>query len=163
MEIGLAGEREAAERFLGAAIPPDLIREPAVLRYGLSRLEADPAYAPWGPRAVILRDERRMVGHVNFHSRPNPPYLRGHARNAVELGYTIFAADRRRGYGAEAARAFMEWARTRHGVRRFVASVAPGNGASLALIQRLGFKRIGEHIDEVDGLEHIFLCRMARK
>lgn len=27
---------------------------------------------------------------------------------------------------------------------------------SLALARRLGFQRIGEHLDEVDGLEHNF-------
>jgi RimJ/RimL family protein N-acetyltransferase len=163
MRMGLAGEREAAECLLGAAIPVDLIAKPTVLHYGLARLAEDPAYAPWGARAVILASERRMVGHVRFHSRPNPPYLRALVRNAVEIGYTIFAADRRQGYGTEAARTMLEWAHAQHGVRRFVASVAPGNAASLALIGRLGFQRIGEHIDEVDGLEHIFLCKLARK
>jgi RimJ/RimL family protein N-acetyltransferase len=163
MQAGLAGEREAAERLLGAAIPDDLIAEPAAFHYALARLAEDPAYAPWSARAVILADERRMVGHVRFHSRPNPPYLRAHVRNAVELGYRIFAADRRQGYGSEAVGAMMEWASAAHRVRRFVASVAPGNTASLALIGRYGFKQIGEHIDEVDGLEHIYLAELKRK
>jgi ribosomal-protein-alanine N-acetyltransferase len=163
MQAGLAGEREAAESFQGAAIPADLIAVPFILRYGLERLAADAGYAPWGPRAVVLAAERRMVGHLSFHSRPNPPYLRPYARNAVEIGYTIFAADRRQGYAREAVEAMMGWATDRHGVRRFVASVAPANRASLALIAGFGFERIGEHIDEVDGLEHIFLRRLARK
>jgi RimJ/RimL family protein N-acetyltransferase len=163
MEAGLAGERETAERLLGAAVPPDLIREPLILRYGLERLAADGGYAPWGPRAIILAGEPRMVGHASFHSRPDPPYLRPYARSAVEIGYTIFAADRRRGYAREAVQAMMDWAIDRHRVRRFVASVAPANAASLALIDGFGFVRIGEHIDEVDGLEHIFLRRVPRK
>jgi RimJ/RimL family protein N-acetyltransferase len=50
----------------------------------------------------------------------------------------------------------MDHARAR-GVDRFVVTVSPGNAPSLALIARLGFARIGEHMDEVDGLEHIFL------
>jgi RimJ/RimL family protein N-acetyltransferase len=34
--------------------------------------------------------------------------------------------------------------------------VAPDNEPSLAIIRKLGFVRTGEHIDEEDGLEHVF-------
>ena len=37
-----------------------------------------------------------MVGHVRFHSRPDPDYLRPYAPNAVEFGYVVFTAYRRR-------------------------------------------------------------------
>jgi L-amino acid N-acyltransferase YncA len=50
----------------------------------------------------------------------------------------------------------MSWAET-NGVRRFVASVSPSNTPSLALVAKTGFRKIGEHIDSEDGLEHIYL------
>ena len=42
------------------------------------------------------------------------------------------------------------------GLGRFVASVAPDNAPSLAIIRKLGFVRTGEHIDSEDGLEQVF-------
>ena len=30
-----------------------------------------------------------MVGHVRFHSRPDPDYLAPYVRHAVEYGYVI--------------------------------------------------------------------------
>ncbi len=41
-----------------------------------------------------------------------------------------------------------------NGLRRPVER-APNNGPSLATIARLGFVRIGERIDEIDGLEWV--------
>jgi RimJ/RimL family protein N-acetyltransferase len=50
----------------------------------------------------------------------------------------------------------MDLAEERAGIRHFVLSVAPDNEPSLAIIHKLGFVRTGEHIDEEDGLEHVF-------
>src|SRR5262249_9757717 len=46
-----------------------------------------------------------------------------------------------------------DWAATKHGVRRFRASVGPWNKPSLGLVRGLGFRRVGVQIDEVDGKE----------
>jgi RimJ/RimL family protein N-acetyltransferase len=83
--------------------------------------------------------------------------LRPFARAAVEFGYQVFSEYRRRGYATEAARAAMDWAQGSFGVRRFIACVAPDNIASLAVIARLRFVNIGQHVDEADGIEHIYL------
>jgi [ribosomal protein S5]-alanine N-acetyltransferase len=45
------------------------------------------------------------------------------------------------------------------GIDHFVASVAPANAPSLAIIRKLGFVRTGQHIDPEDGLEHVFELR----
>jgi RimJ/RimL family protein N-acetyltransferase len=55
----------------------------------------------------------------------------------------------------------MDWAATR-GVRRFVVTVSPDNAPSLALVAKAGFRKIGEHIDDGDGLELILLKEDAR-
>ena len=49
-----------------------------------------------------------------------------------------------------------------HGVRRCLASVSPHNKASLATIARPGFVRIGEQIDEIDGLEWIHALELSQ-
>jgi RimJ/RimL family protein N-acetyltransferase len=102
-----------------------------------------------------------MVGQVRFHSRPDPEYLHPFARSAVEFGYYVFPIYRWRGYAAEAAGAAMNWAQAAFGVSRFIASVSPDNTASLAVIARFGFMKIGRHMDEIDGVEDIYLREAA--
>lgn len=153
----LAGDLESAENLLGVGIPDELLVEPAALKLAQAQLDADPRYRPWSVRAVILRESRKMVGHIRFHSRPDPDYLRPYARSAVEFGYHVFGEHRRRGYATEAVGAVMDWAELAFGVVRFVVTVSPENKPSLALIGRFGFAMIGQHMDDVDGLEHVYL------
>ncbi len=157
VDAGVAGDVAGVASLLGVAVSEDLLALASGLAFARRRLVEDPAYQPWSMRAIVLRAERRMVGGIRFHTRPDPEYLHGTARGAVELGYGVFPAYRGHGYAQEAARAVMGWARAAHGVRHFVASVSPENAASLAVVARLGFLRVGEQIDEIDGIEHVFL------
>jgi [ribosomal protein S5]-alanine N-acetyltransferase len=117
-------------------------------------MRREPASREWLVRALVLRAEKRMVGHAGFHG---PPGVNGRAKaDALELGYTVFHGFRGRGYATEAAGALMDWAAETHGVRRFVASVAPANHASLAVVRKLGFVQTGDQWDEEDGLELVF-------
>ena len=50
----------------------------------------------------------------------------------------------------------MDLAEERAGIRHFVLSVSPENDPSLAIVRKLGFVKTGEHMDEEDGLEHVF-------
>lgn len=73
----------------------------------------------------------------------------------MEFGFTVFAPHRRKGYAREASQALMDWAHSEHGVKDFVLTISPDNLPSQRLAAELGFSRIGEHVDEVDGIEHI--------
>jgi len=146
----LANDDDGAERELGVRLGVRRWAEPdaAVLVLRLAQVRAEPAAAPWLLRAIVLPD-RTMIGHAGFHG---PPDADGYA----ELGYTVFAPFRRRGYARAAATCLMRWAGREHGVRRFRLSIGPENTASLALAESLAFRRTGEQMDEVDGLEWIF-------
>lgn len=157
LEASLAGRRAEVEQGLAASLPETWPADPAVLRLRLEQLRADPSLQPWVLRAMRLRAEARIVGQIGFHSRPGAAYLDDVARGGVELGYTVFEADRRRGYASEACRGLMDWAARNHGVTRFVVSIGLGNVASLALAKRLGFERVGSCTDLVDGPEDVFL------
>ncbi len=161
VEAALRDDWRKAEHLLGAGIPRDLAGDPQVLSLARNRLQADPAYGPWAPRAIVLATAGvatgPMIGHVGFHTRPGPGYLDAIAPGAVELGYTVFAPHRRQGFAREALAALMDWAVALHGVPGFVASVSPANAPSLRLIAGLGFVRIAEQLDERDGPEHVFL------
>jgi RimJ/RimL family protein N-acetyltransferase len=73
----------------------------------------------------------------------------------VEIGYRVEAHLRGQGLAGEAATAMWDWAAS-HGARVLRASIAPDNAPSIALVRRAGFLRVGEQIDDVDGLEIIW-------
>lgn len=115
------------------------------LRFRREQLAKDPARYPWSLRAIVLRGERRMVGFVNFHGAPGVNDVS--APDAVELGWSVFSADRRKGYATETALALMDWATSVHGIRRFISATTPDNAASLRVHEKLGFTRTGEVVD----------------
>jgi ribosomal-protein-alanine N-acetyltransferase len=156
LEASLAGDRAGMEALLGARVPDDW-PEQRHTQFFLTRLRDQPSWAPWIARALVLRGERRMLGHAGFHSAPAPKYLDEYLPGGIELGYTVFARDRRRGYAREAVLALMEFARREHAaLTGFVASISPTNEPSLALVRGLGFSKIADYDDPEDGLEHVF-------
>jgi [ribosomal protein S5]-alanine N-acetyltransferase len=154
VEAFLEGRPDEAATLIGASVPPGWPDEEDVgfLRLRHAQMREKPETQPWLVRALVLREAATMVGHAGFHG---PPGAHGLASDAVELGYTIFPPYRGRGLATETARALMDWAGAQ-GVRGFVASVAPGNDASLAIVLKLGFVQTGEQWDEEDGLELVF-------
>jgi ribosomal-protein-alanine N-acetyltransferase len=159
----VAGDRAEASRLAGCDLTgfPDEERAIAALR--LNDLMADPTYLPWSLRAMLLKPGRAFIGHCNFHSKPGAEYLAEVAPDAVELGYFVLPGFRRRGFAEEAALGLMDWAGREHGVCRFVISIGPQNTASVAMARKLGFTRIGSHMDEQDGYEDILAKDLGPK
>jgi RimJ/RimL family protein N-acetyltransferase len=157
MRASLEGNRSQAERLLGASLPsgwPDAHYQ-GLLALRLRQIESDPMLQPWVLRALMLRTSCEVIGHIGCHAAPGADYLQQVSPGAVEFGYRVLPAFRRRGYAREASLGLMHWAHRSHGVSKFVVSIRPDNAASQALAAQLGFTRIGSHIDEVDGLEEI--------
>jgi len=159
LRAALAGDLAGAERILEVSLPDGLANSASVMSTRLRQLEAEPTLQPWLLRAMVLREERAMVGHIGFHTAPGAEYLRPFSPGAVEFGFTTFPPFRRQGYAREASKALMRWAHQAHGMTKFVLTIRPDNTASQALAAGLGFVRIGSHIDEVDGLEDILESR----
>jgi RimJ/RimL family protein N-acetyltransferase len=138
---------------LGAAFGVEWVEEVRRLAgYRARQLRERPQDEPWLLRPIIRREaglRREAIGYLNFHAGPDQ-------HGMVEIGYTLLPTARGQGYAIEAVRAAFDWATRVHGVRRFRASVAPGNDRSLNLIGKLGFVRRGEQWDERDGLELVF-------
>lgn len=157
LRASLAGDLDHAAALLDARLPADWPTYPETFQLRRLQLEGDPSLQPWLLRGIVLRATRQLVGHIGFHTGPNPDYLREFAPGGIELGYTVLEPFRRQGFATEAAIGLMHWARDQHAIHRFVVSIRPDNLPSLAMAVKLGFRRIGEHLDEVDGLEHVFL------
>jgi RimJ/RimL family protein N-acetyltransferase len=146
------GDLAEVERQLGARVGKGWEEGvPAKLRR--EQLTADASHQPWLVRAIVASTPRRMVGYVGFHAPPDDD-------GRVEIGYDIVVAERRKGYAREGIRALLDWAWATGRVRMCVACVSPDNAPSLALIHSLGFRDVGERIDEIDGLEWVFERRL---
>jgi ribosomal-protein-alanine N-acetyltransferase len=118
----------------------------------LRQMRDDERFQTWCPHAVVLGGQ--MIGHAGYHGPPG----NNSAQNpdAVEYGYKIFPPWQRQGYATQVAVMLMDLAEERAGIRNFVLSVSPENDPSLAIVRKLGFVKTGEHMDEEDGLEHVF-------
>jgi RimJ/RimL family protein N-acetyltransferase len=119
-----------------------------VLQLRVGQLEKDPSEQPWLYRAAVLRETGRVVGRAGFHAPPDET-------GTVEIGYEVLPPQRRQGFAAEMAVGLMRWG-AEHGATACLASIRPDNTPSLALTRRLGFVRIGEQVDDIDGLEWVF-------
>ena len=152
----LAGDVRTAGHLLGAAVPKNLEIPPSALELRLGQLEVDPELQPWLMRAMVLREEGIVIGDIGFHAGPGHECLASLAPGGAELGFGVAPAWRRHGMASEASEALMHWAWQTHGVRHFVVSISPDNVPSLGLAAKLGFRKIGWQLDEIDGPEDIF-------
>ena len=174
LDAVFAGRRDEAAELLGAEIPQafPIPNEERFLRLRHQQMLSGAQEQRWLVRAVVLRDEkrlirrdraaataitsarqsnaRRMIGHCGFHG--NPGVNEKGRSDGVEIGYTIYEAFRGRGYATEAVRGLIDYARG-EGMGVVVASVAPDNEPSLAIVRKLGFVETGSHWDDEDGLE----------
>ncbi|HSN02376.1 MAG TPA: GNAT family N-acetyltransferase [Acidimicrobiales bacterium] len=114
----------------------------------LNGLRRHPSSPGWFVRAIVRRDDERVIGHCGFHGVPQDV-------GRAEIGYTIFAPFRRQGFGAESARGLVEWSREQ-GWPVVVATVAPANAASVGLLRQLGFRQSGVQQNAAGADEWVF-------
>jgi len=102
----------------------------------------EPRGAPWLGYLAGDGETRRMVGTCSFKTAP-----RG---GAVEIAYYTFPGLEGRGYATAMAGALLRIAEA-HGVDRVCAQTAPEPSASTRILEKLGFARAGEALDEEIG------------
>ena len=97
-------------------------------------------YRPgWGLFAIQRADDLIAVGGVGFHGPPD--------RGSVEIGYDLSESGRGQGWATDAARALCQWALGQPDVVLVVATTEPGNRASQAVLERIGFVRVANRGD----------------
>lgn len=93
------------------------------------------AHCEQGWRAALVIEAEQRVGHVS---------LRVNARvRTGELGYWLLEHGRHRGLVSRAVRLLRDWSFSTVELERLQAGIEPGNLASMALVERLGFTREG--------------------
>jgi len=158
-DLCLGGKRAEAERYAGAVFDDAWMDEIARMERRRNQLAGDPTYAPWCTRMVVRKATQTVIGQIGFHTTPAPPSLREIAPGGVEFGYRVYEGYRRQGYAKEAAVGLMRWAAIEQRIAAFVVSISPGNAASQAVAKSLGFVKVAEQMDEVDGLEDVLVLR----
>ncbi len=101
--------------------------------------------------AVNIRSSGTLVGHVGFSP----------LSNAVEVGFFIERAHRRKGFATEAVRAACEWAANTFSIETVLGVTAVQNNASQGVLLRAGFARQKEEVMCFQGLEQrvVFFAR----
>lgn len=150
-----AGSIDRASAEFGRALPPSFLDHTGLWSYRIAQVREDPATLRWLVRAVIDANTQDIVGHAGFHGPPDDSGM-------VEIGYTIEPDFRRRGYARATVAALIDYAASDPSVTLVRASISPDNAASMATIRPFGFTKVGEQIDEVDGLELIYEVPVQR-
>ena len=86
----------------------------------------------YGPYRMVRKSDRAAIGICGLFRRP---FL-----NDPDLGYAVLPGFRGEGYASEAARQVLVIAALVFGLPRIKALIAPANGASIHVIEKLGFR-----------------------
>ncbi len=106
----------------------------------IQRLEQDPQAEDWGG-TIIDKATLVAVGQMGFKGLPDE-------QGQIELGYGINPSYQNRGYATEMARALVAWASTQPAVTTITAESLVDNAASIRVLEKVGFERVGERLDE---------------
>ncbi len=125
--------------------PPGLYDQEA-MQFFLERvLQGGEESSGWyGWYAIRLATENDAAMLVASGGYCGPPTADG----TVEIGYSVVAEERRKGYAKEIVNALIMRAEKAPNVKRIVAEVHESNNASIAVLSRCGFVRVGPGRDE---------------
>ena len=91
---------------------------------------------PWSDGVVIRREDLLAVGSMGFKAPPD-------TTGTVEIGYAINRSQRGRGYATEMAGGLVAWALRQPDVERVTAECLARNAASVRVLEKLRFGRVG--------------------
>ena len=101
-------------------------------------------HGEWGGFFVFDRASRQVVGTCAFKSPPD-------TNGSVEIAYYTFPAFEGRGYASAMARELTGRAQAATGVRTVLAHTLAEPNASTRVLERAGFRNVGEIVDPEDG------------
>jgi [ribosomal protein S5]-alanine N-acetyltransferase len=111
----------------------------------LKRLQSATEPDPWSWGFAIVDRDNMVIGMAAFKGAPD-------TSRTVEIAYGISAAYQGRGYATEAALGLIAFARESGRVSLVCAHTLPSNDPSKRVLEKCGFRLIGEVMDPEDGL-----------
>ena len=116
--------------------PPELYDREA-MKYSLRQLE-DPAEQGWSSWYLITGDDEKqeVLGICGFKGRPD-------AAGTVEIGYSVLAQFRNRGFATEAVERLLGWAFSHQSVIEVCAETLPHLQQSIRVMKKNGFAFTG--------------------
>ena len=110
----------------------------------LARMRASRNADPWMHAfRVMMLDDDSVIGTCSFKGPP--------VDGAVEIAYAIDPAHQSKGYATEAAQALVDFAVSADTVRLVRAHTLPDGSASKRVLEKCGFRYMGEVLDPEDG------------
>lgn len=126
-----------------------LENRPSPLSHRIPRVAEDPDFAPYALRLVIEKESRNIIGSAGFHTLPTESGM-------IEIGIGIEESFRNKGYATEVLLAMWKWVISDERVETLRYTVSPSNEASIAIINKFKFTKVGQQIDDEDGPEDIY-------
>ncbi len=126
-----------------------LMDESGPLRWRVPQVKANPSVNKWFVRWMVDTATREIVGSISFHGPPDK-------QGMMEIGLGVHPGFQRLGYATEALVAMWSWVVKQPGVELLRYTVAPDNLASVAVVEKFGFTRVGQQIDPEDGPEDMY-------
>ena len=153
IEAVMLGRREDAEALVAARMPerwpnPELVER--AFTVSLDAIRADPDARLWGDHVMVVgEDERRVVGSVVFHGKPDGSGL-------AEIAYGVEEASQGRGFATEAVGACVDWALAQHRVVAVQATTFAWHRPSLRVLEKVGMIPAGTRDHETLGEMLVF-------
>ncbi len=98
----------------------------------------------WGALCFVLSEQKTLVGMGGYKGDPSP-------EGVVEVGYAIAPAFRGQGLATEATRSMVDSAFADPRVQAVDAHTLAHENPSTRVLEKAGFRKIGERIDPEDG------------
>jgi RimJ/RimL family protein N-acetyltransferase len=132
------------------SLPPEVRAEFSPV--WIERVKSTAPGDPWALSfAAVDRESGAQVGSCTFKGPPD-------SDGVVEVAYGIETEFGRQGYATEATEALVQFAFASGRVRIVRAHTKLDNAASIRVLEKCGFRRLGEVMDPEDGL----VCRWER-
>jgi len=126
-----------------------LVDDSGPLAWRVPQVKVDPGVNKWFIRWIVLKITNEIIGSSSFHGAPNE-------NGMIEIGLGIDQKFQKQGFGFEALTGMWGWVCAQEGVKTLRYTVSISNLASIALVNKFGFTRVGEQLDEIDGPEEIY-------
>jgi len=142
---------------LGAAVPEGLVEDEFRASFRLAREELlrRPETLGWGTALFLLEEPRAICGMGGYKGPPDEG-------GVVEIGYSIAPSLRGRGLATEAAGELVRMAFADPRVRWVRAHTLAEPNASTRVLEKLGFRKIGELVDPAEHPDPIWCWRLDR-